>query len=103
MFELFLRIQHDCPNNNSSGKYPGARISVWSNGGRDILEVEADGFEAFQGLQNELSGKSKSSRAQIISKTYCRDKFQLVARTCTYSAGKNTALTGPIIERHNFM
>ncbi len=103
MFELFLRIQHDCPNNDLSRKYPDARISVWCNSGTDILEVEAGGLESFEGLQRELSGQCKSYRGRIISKTYCQDKFQLVARTCTCSAGEKTTSTGPIIERHNFM
>src|SRR5215472_16333409 len=96
MFELFLRIQHDCPNNDLSRKYPDARISVWCNSGTDILEVEAAGFESFEGLQKQLSGQWNEYNGRIISKTYCQDKFQLVARTCTCSAGANTTSTGPI-------
>ncbi len=103
MFELFLRIQHNCPNNNLSQKYPDARISVWCNSGTDILEVDAGGLESFEGLQRELSDQCKNYRSRIISKTYCQNKFQLVARTCTCRAGDGTTSTGPIIERHNFM
>ncbi len=103
MFELFLRIQHKCPNNDLSRKYPGARISVWCNSGADILEIEADGFESFEGLQKELTGQSSRLRGRIISKTYCQDKFQLVARICTCSRGEETTSTGPIIEQNHFM
>ena len=74
MFELFIRIQHTCPNNDLSRKYPDARISVWCNSGADILEIEADGFESFEGLQKELTPQCISYggryRGQIISKTY---------------------------------
>src|SRR5438093_3912482 len=107
MFELFLRIQHKCPNNDLSRKFPGARISVWCNSGADILEIEADGLESFEGLQRELAGQCSRLegrvRGRIISKTYCQDRFQLVARTCMCTRGEETTSTGPIIERHNIM
>ncbi|OLD02134.1 MAG: hypothetical protein AUJ07_09370 [Crenarchaeota archaeon 13_1_40CM_3_53_5] len=107
MFELFLRIQHKCPNNDLSRKFPGARISVWCNSGADILEIEADGLESFEGLQRELAGQCSRLegrvRGRIISKTYCQDRFQLVARTCMCTRGEETTSTGPIIERYNFM
>src|SRR5213594_1702904 len=107
MFELFLRIQHKCPNNDLSRKFPGARISVWCNSGADILEIEADGLESFEGLQRELAGQCSRLegriRGRIISKTYCQDRFQLVARTCMCTRGEETTSTGPIIERYKFM
>jgi predicted DNA binding protein len=107
MFELFFRIQHKCPNNDLSVRFPGARISVWCNSGADILEIEADGFESFEGLQRELDGQCSRLegriKGRIISKTYCQDKFQLVARTCMCRRGEETTSVGPIIERHNFM
>ena len=106
MFELFLRLQpthgyYDI-HNQLSDKFPGTRISLWCNDQTDILEIEADGLESFEGLQKELSLISKVRNSKIISKTYLQDKFQLVARTCC-CGGDNTLPIGPVIHRNNFM
>ena len=104
MFELFLRIQHECPNNNLSKKYPDARFSVWCNGGADILEIEADGYSTFENLQKEFTAQCKTvPKGKIISKTFHEGKFQMVARTCICSAGGKTTNASRIIEEHNFM
>ncbi len=103
MFELFLRLQpepqHEDGHNQLSKKFPNARFSLWCNSGTDILEIEADGFETFEGLQREMASTSKTHNSKIISKTYLQDKFQLVARTCMCGG---TPIS-PIIEEHNFM
>lgn len=101
MFELFLRLQHECPYNDLSKKYPEARISQWCNGSADILEIEANGLEAFEQLQHELSSASSKHSSRILSKTLCQDKFQLVARTCY--CGAYGTMASPIIAKHNFM
>lgn len=103
MFELFVRLQpepeHEDGHNRLSKKFPNARFSLWCNGGTDILEIEADGLETFEGLQKEMTSSSKTYNSKIISKTYLQDKFQLVARTCMCGG---TPIS-PIIEGHNFM
>jgi predicted DNA binding protein len=101
MFELFLRLQHECPYNDLSKKYPEARISQWCNGAADILEIEANGLETYEQLQHELSSASSKHSSRIISKSLCEDKFQLVARTCYCGAYGVSA--GTIIAKHNFM
>lgn len=101
MFELFLRLQHECPYNDLSRKYPEARISQWCNGAADILEIEANGLETYEQLQHELSSASTKHSSRIISKTLCQDKFQLVARTC-YCGEYGTSATS-VIAKHNFM
>src|SRR5215472_9442797 len=101
MFELFLRLQHDCPYNDLSKKYPEARISQWCNGFADILEIEANGLEAYEALQHELSSASTKHSSRIISKTLCQDKFQLVARTCF--CGSTGTSASPIMAKHDFM
>ncbi len=103
MFELFLRLQpepqHEDGHNRLSKKFPDARFALWCNSGTDILEIEADGLETFEGLQKEMASASKTYNSKIVSKTYLRDKFQLVARTCMCGG---TPIS-PIIEGHNFM
>jgi hypothetical protein len=103
MFELFLRLQpepqHEDGHNRLSKKFPNARFSLWCNNGTDILEIEADGLETFEGLQKEMASSSKTYNSKIISKTYLQDKFQLVARTCMCGG---TPIS-PIVEGHNFM
>src|SRR5213593_3243636 len=101
MFELFLRFQHDCPYNDLSRKYPSSRISLWCNGSADILEVEADSLESFDGLQRDLVSLSKDQRTRILSKTIQQGKLQLVAKTC--ACGLIPAKVDPVFEKYNFM
>ncbi len=101
MFELFLRFQHECPYNDLSRKYPESRISMWCNGSADILEVEADSLESFDGLQRDLSSLSKDQGTRILSKTIHQGKLQLVAKTCACSLIPTS--TSPVFEKYNFM
>ncbi len=101
MFELFLRLQHECPHNDLSVKYPRARISLWCNTSTDILEIEADGLESYDGIQREMTRQSKETKSRILSKTLRGGRFQIVAKTC--SCGYNKNPTEPIFEKHNFL
>ena len=101
MFELFLRVQHDCPFNDLSRKYPETRISQWCNSAADVLEVEADSLESFEGMQKDLVLMGKDKGAKILSKTIHQGRLQLVAKTCV--CNKMETSTTPIIERNNFM
>ena len=105
MFEVFLRVQHECPHNDLTRKFPNARISMWCNHSADILEIEADGFATFEGLQREFTTISKTGYGKIISKSFHQGKFQLIAKTCMCAQGYKGKGQGtdPIIARHNFM
>lgn len=101
MFELFLRFQHDCPYNDLSRKYPGSRISLWCNSSADILEVEADSLESFDGLQKDLASLSKDQGTRILSRTIQQGKLQLVAKTC--ACDQIPTKVDPVFEKYNFM
>jgi predicted DNA binding protein len=101
LFEVFLRFQHDCPYNDLSRKYPESRISMWCNGTADILEIEADSLESFDGLQRDVFTLSKDLGTRILSKTIQGGKLQLVAKTCACS--KIPTSTSPVFEKYNFM
>lgn len=102
MFELFLRLQHECAYNDLSRKYPEARISTWCNSGTDILEIEANNLEAFEGIQKELASMSKEYSAKILSKTITQGKVQFVAKTCACDLMVKTP-TDEIYEKYDFM
>jgi predicted DNA binding protein len=72
---------------------------MWCNHAADILEIEADGFATFEGLQKELTAIAKTGRGKIISKSFHQGKFQLIAKTCMCAG----AGTDPIMAKHNFM
>lgn len=101
MFEVFLRFQHECPYNDLSKKYPESRISMWCNGSADILEVEADSLESFDGLQRDIASLSKDQGTRILSRTIQQGKLQLVAKTCACSLIPTS--TSPVFEKYNFM
>src|SRR5205809_7025209 len=96
MFELFLRIQPDerneDPHNRLSKKFPGARIAVWCNDHTDILEIEADGLDAFQEMQKELVYYSKEYQSRIIAKTLCHVTFQVVVRCWIWGGGEGSCV-----------
>ena len=102
MFELFLRLQHECAYNDLSRKYPDARISTWCNSGTDILEIEANNLETFEGIQKELAAMSKEYSAKILSKTITQGKVQFVAKTCACDLMVKTP-TDEIYEKYDFM
>lgn len=101
MFEVYLRIQHECPFNDLSRKYPETRISQWCNSASDILEIEADSLESYEGIQNDLNAMSKGGRGKILSKAIHSGRLQLIAKTCM--CDMIAASTSPIIEKNNFM
>ena len=108
MFELFFRFQpsigHGDHYNELTEKFPTARFSLWCNGGTDVLEIEAAGLGSFEDLQKEITSTTNAHLdGKIISKTYCQDKFQLVARTCCCGSDHKGTPISPMINRHNFM
>ena len=108
MFELFFRFQpstgHGDHYNELTEKFPTARFSLWCNGGTDVLEIEAAGLGSFEELQKEITSATNAHLdGKIISKTYCQDKFQLVARTCCCGSDHKGTPISPMINRHNFM
>jgi len=108
LFELFFRFQptlgHGDHYNRLTTKFPTARFSLWCNGGTDVLEIEAAGLASFEDLQKEITSTTNAHLdGKIISKTYCQDKFQLVARTCCCGSDHKGTPISPIIQRHNFM
>ena len=74
---------------------------MWCNHAADILEIEADSFATFEGLQKELTNIAKTGRGKIISKSFHQGKFQLIAKTCMCARGGKGI--DPIMARHNFM
>jgi predicted DNA binding protein len=108
MFELFFRFQpgpgHGDSYNELTEKFPTARFSLWCNGGTDVLEIEAAGLASFEELQKEITNTTRAHLdGKIISKTYCQDKFQLVARTCCCGSDHKGTPISPIINRNGFM
>ncbi len=102
MFELFLRLQHQCPYNELSKKYPDARISTWCNSSADILEIEATNLETFEGIQKELTAMSKEYSAKILSKSMTQGRVQLIAKTCSCNVMIKTP-TDEIFAKYDFM
>ncbi len=75
---------------------------MWCNHSSDIMEVEADTFGTFEGLQKEFTKLSKDGRGKVISKSLHQGKFQLVARSCMCNPRNGTS-TNPILAKHNFL
>ena len=89
-------------HNRLSDKFPGTRLSLWCNDHTDILEIEADGLEAFDSIQKELAVISKEQDSKIVSKSYLQDKLQLVVRQCV-CGGEGKLPIAPLFQKYNFM
>lgn len=102
MFEVFLRLQHECAYNDLSKKFPEARISMWCNSGADILEIESGNLDSFEGIQKELASMSKEYGSKILSKTITQGNVQFVAKACACTKMVKNS-TNDIFEKYDFM
>ena len=57
VYEIDFKLQHDCPYNNLSRKYPNVLFSQWCNYSMEVLEVsfkELNELSEFQAVQEDI-------------------------------------------------
>ncbi len=50
MFEILLRLTHDCPFANLSRRFPDVKMFLWCNRHHEIMEFVTHGYEDIDGL-----------------------------------------------------
>jgi predicted DNA binding protein len=80
-YELEFKLQHDCPYNDFSKKYPDLAISHWCNWSRDVLEITGRGLDrpeerkAIHRMLTDLGSK-------VIRKSRAAPELQVVLQHC---------------------
>ena len=75
--EVVLKIKHDCPFNNISGRFPTLKIFVWCNREHEVIEAVVSDTKEYRAVVKALSkigAKVKSSdrrKIHLITKCFC--------------------------------
>jgi len=82
LYEIELRLQHDCPYNDLSKAHPSLVISHWCSSGRDVLEISCEDLDLFQTLQQDIQRIEHALGAKVIRKSFSKPHMQLVVQHC---------------------
>jgi hypothetical protein len=88
LFEVVLKITHDCPFADISRKYPSLKMFTWCNGEHDVYEVFVENRGEYDAVIAEIS-----KLANVVEESSDQHKAHLIIETCTCtrenSVGKN--------------
>lgn len=86
LFEVVLKVTHDCPYCDISRKFPSLKMFEWCNREHEVIEIIVEDDEQYSAVMEEISKLSG-----IIDKLSDRDKIHLVTKTCSCSYGKSVS------------
>ncbi|HYB75572.1 MAG TPA: helix-turn-helix domain-containing protein [Nitrososphaerales archaeon] len=98
-YELGFKLQHDCPYNDLSKKYPSMIMSQWCNHEKDILEISYKNLDNFQDIQGDLVSLNKTLGVRPIRRAFTNSNVQVMTQHCACTKIKTS--TAPVFERHN--
>jgi hypothetical protein len=88
LFEVVLRISHDCPFANISKKYPSLEMCSWCNGEHDVYELHGESKEEYDAVLKEIA-----DLGELVEESSDQHKAHLIIETCICtrenSVGKN--------------
>lgn len=96
-YELAFKLQHDCPYNDFSKKYPSAVISHWCNWSRDVLEIAHSNLQ--ENAKQETRELLRKTGAKIIRQSQASTSVQIVLQHCACDSLPPPTL--PTIEKYN--
>ena len=99
--EISFRVQHDCPFNDLSRKYPNVPISQWCNYDNDVLEIKCDDIALFDEIQGDLEKMGDGQGTPIVRKAFGPKNVQVVVKRCACCDEKGSI--GRMVSRHNCM
>jgi predicted DNA binding protein len=77
LFEVVLKITHDCPFADISRKYPAVKMFTWCNGEHDIYELFSENQEQYTAAIAELS-----KLANMVEESSDQHKAHLIIENC---------------------
>ena len=99
LYETAFRLQHDCPFNDLSKRYPEVVMSSWCNYENDVLEVTFDDKEDLEALQKDLKSMARALKTRILRKSNSNRNAQVVIQRC--GCANIPAPVTPVFERNN--
>ncbi len=102
LYEIGFKLQHDCPFNDLSRKYPRAVIALWCNNKKDVLEITCDEIDLFQRIQADMDSFEKELGVKVLRKSFSSTNAQLVIQTCSCHLQPTPSICS-VIEKHNSM
>lgn len=95
-YEVGFKLQHNCPVNKLSKRYPSAILAWWCNFGKDVLEVSYGGLENPKEFEADVERMIWAMGAKLVRKTEGDSRMQLVVKCSRAVYGISKAF-----ERHN--
>ena len=96
--EVAFKLQHECPYNAFSKRYPSVVVSHWCNWSRDVLEIAhvdlGDGR-----MQRGMHDLTRALGTRVIRRSSASSNVQIVLQHC--ACDKIPPPTLPVIEGHN--
>ena len=99
VYEIEFRLQHDCPYNNLSRKYPQLVFAQWCNYSKEVLEISFKDLSEFQSLQDDIQQELTKSGAKITRKSFSGSNSQLIVHDCI--CGTLYKSVSAVLEKHN--
>jgi len=78
LFEVTLRITHDCPFGNISRKIESLKMFAWCNRQHDVIEFILENQDDYPALMDEIS-----SLCGVVDKISDRSKVHVVTKNCS--------------------
>ena len=82
MFEVYFRIQHDCPNTKFSMKHPEVKLVEWCNNHIHVIEVDCPDIETFTRIEPDLNDLLEWKGGKVLKKNFLEGNLQLIVKTC---------------------
>ncbi len=102
VYEIGFKLQHDCPYNNLSRKYPNIIFSQWCNYTMEVLEIsykEMSELSEYQAIQEDIQQYLTRLGAKIARKTFSGSNSQLIVHECICGTVYKSVTS--VLEKHN--
>jgi predicted DNA binding protein len=79
-YELVFKLQHQCPYNDLSKKFPTVVMSQWCDNNTEVLEASSTDPKQFQEFGKSLVLLAKGLKAKVLKKKFVFPDLQMVSR-----------------------
>ncbi|MHA1960904.1 MAG: helix-turn-helix domain-containing protein [Candidatus Thorarchaeota archaeon] len=77
LFEVLLKVRHDCPTGNISRRFPSLKMVEWCNLEHDVIELVAEDSEQYKSVLEQFAEFS-----HIIDEVDDGNKVHLITKKC---------------------
>ena len=99
LYETAFRLQHDCPLNELSKRYPEMVMSSWCNSDTDVLEITKGADEDMEAFHGDVETMLHSMKVKPLRKSSSSRDLQVVIHHC--GCDNIPAPVTPVFEKHH--